>query len=408
MREVASVCQDRNGFIWASSKTGILRLTNNNYHLYQLPYETADIIHTKLLYDNDSLLAYTNNGQIFLYNDVYDRFDLLIDARKPLKDTHLVLNRIAVDQNGAIFIAASSGLYRFMESELIKLSEEKFSDVHDFIWIDSQNLLLATNNGFWTFNSELLSEKQLHPYSVHNELKVTKLYYSEPEKIFWVGTSSDGLYLYDISKNSLIKSPISIVPNQPIYAMEANTDSTILVGIDGQGVWKMDSKGEEVLNIYKENNDNPLSLKGNGVYDIFVDKYKRVWIATYSGRLSYFDQESAEGTLITHQINNSNSLSNDNVNKVMEDGKGNIWFATSNGVSSWDVEKDIWRNYYKDYQEQPMVFLSLCEDLDGNIWAGTYSSGVYIIDGNRGSEIAHYSSLVQNLDFANLIPRRRV
>ena len=155
------------------------------------------------------------------------------------------------------------------------------------------------------------------------------------------GTSSDGLYLYDISKNSLIKSPISIVPNQPIYAMEANTDSTILVGIDGQGVWKMDSKGEEVLNIYKENNDNPLSLKGNGVYDIFVDKYKRVWIATYSGRLSYFDQESAEGTLITHQINNSNSLSNDNVNKVMEDSKGNIWFATNNGVSSWDVEKDI-------------------------------------------------------------------
>ena len=107
MREVASVCKDRDGFIWASSISGILRLTDNSYHIYQLPYETPNIIYTKLLYDNDSLLAFTNNGQIFHYNELYDRFDLLIDIRKPLNDTHLVLNRIAVDRYGSILIAAT-------------------------------------------------------------------------------------------------------------------------------------------------------------------------------------------------------------------------------------------------------------------------------------------------------------
>lgn len=43
MREVASVCKDRDGFIWASSKSGILRLTDNSYHIYQLPYETPNM-----------------------------------------------------------------------------------------------------------------------------------------------------------------------------------------------------------------------------------------------------------------------------------------------------------------------------------------------------------------------------
>ena len=36
-RVTASICKDEDGFIWASSKTGILRLTDTDYRIYQLP-----------------------------------------------------------------------------------------------------------------------------------------------------------------------------------------------------------------------------------------------------------------------------------------------------------------------------------------------------------------------------------
>ena len=49
MREVNSVCEDDNGFIWASSKSGVLRLTKNNYRTYTLPYETSDVFKVKLI-----------------------------------------------------------------------------------------------------------------------------------------------------------------------------------------------------------------------------------------------------------------------------------------------------------------------------------------------------------------------
>jgi signal transduction histidine kinase/CheY-like chemotaxis protein/ligand-binding sensor domain-containing protein len=401
LREIASVCRDKNGFIWASSKAGVLRLTDSSYHIYQLPYETPNIISTKLLYEKDSLLAYTNNGQIFYYNAIFDRFDLIVDIRKPLNDSHLVLNRIIIDNNGAILIAASNGLYKFHDNKLLAIGKEKYADVHDLCWYDNTHLLMATDNGFWLMNTHALSDRQIFKYTESNPIKVTKLYYNEPDEMFWVGTNSDGLYLFDISKNSLIKSRVTPFPKQPINAIEANTDSTVMVGIDGQGIWELTKDGHTVLNIYKENSDNPLSLKGNGVYDIFLDPHKRVWVCTYSGGLSYFDQGSADVTQITHQINNTNSLGNDNVNKVIEDSRGNIWFATNNGVSCWNVATNSWRTYYQNLQDQAQVFLSLCEDRNGNIWAGTYSSGIYLIDGKSGREIAHYASDRSNSNLTN-------
>jgi hypothetical protein len=68
MREINSICKDYNGFIWASSKTGIVRVGDDDYRVYYLPYETANIISVKLSYDNNKLYAYTNNGQLFYYN----------------------------------------------------------------------------------------------------------------------------------------------------------------------------------------------------------------------------------------------------------------------------------------------------------------------------------------------------
>ena len=79
MRETNSVCEDDNGFIWVSSKYGILRLTNDDHRIYTIPYESANVITVNLVYENSRLIAYTNNGQIFIYDPVYDKFELFFN-----------------------------------------------------------------------------------------------------------------------------------------------------------------------------------------------------------------------------------------------------------------------------------------------------------------------------------------
>jgi ligand-binding sensor domain-containing protein len=118
MREPASVCKDSKGFIWTSSKTGVLRLAGDDYRIYQLPYENADIISVKLVYTNSCLLAYTNNGQLFRYNAIDDQFDLLVSMTKVLKNKYLSVSCVLIDDSGNYWIATSFGLFRYQTGHL--------------------------------------------------------------------------------------------------------------------------------------------------------------------------------------------------------------------------------------------------------------------------------------------------
>ena len=94
MRVTNSICKDDNGFIWASSKTGILRLTEDDYKIYQLPYESAGAIFVRLVYENKQLVAFTNNGQVFIYNQVADIFEFVVNFRKLINTNFGTIPRI--------------------------------------------------------------------------------------------------------------------------------------------------------------------------------------------------------------------------------------------------------------------------------------------------------------------------
>ena len=385
MREMASVCKDENGFIWASSKTGILRITESDYRIYQLPYKTANIINVKLAYNNSFLIAYTNNGQFFHYNELYDRFDLFLDLRVSLKNSYLSVGKVVIDDEQALWIPTSGGLCKYKNGMFSQIGEKQIM-TQSIVPYDQTHLLVTHQDSISLLNMNTLEQKSV--YEINNTFQICSLFYDNKGEVLWIGTSTDGLFYLDMKKKSLL--PFSDFPKQPIGVITESSDSTLLVGIDGQGVWELDKDKKTVLNILKEDIDNPFSLRGDGVYDIYCDGKQRVWVATYTGGLSFFDWKSPLINQITHQVNNPNSLGNDNVNKILEDSKGDIWFATNNGISRWRVATNEWDIYYQNKQAQAQVFLALCEDNEGNIWAGSFSSGFYVLDRNTGKELVHY------------------
>jgi signal transduction histidine kinase/DNA-binding response OmpR family regulator/ligand-binding sensor domain-containing protein len=389
-RVTASICKDSNGFIWASSKTGILRLADKDYRFYQLPYESSGAIFVKLIYGSSGLIAYTNNGQIFSYNSIYDRFDLLINLRKTINNDKFDVYNLLIDDSGDFWIALNNGLYKYHSGKLTlidQVQEERYS----IVWLDTQHLILAKPAGFWSLNIKSLESKCLFKNDDTNPFLISSLFLDKTHNKLWIGTFSNGLFCFEFGSSKLSHLHPSSFPTQPILAIEENSESTILVGIDGQGVWELDKRDSRILNIYKENDDDPYSLRGNGVYDIFYEQGKRVWICTYSGGVSFYELASPHVNQIVHHTNDPNSLVNNDVNGILEDHEGKIWFATNNGISCWDVTKDRWKNFYFNKLEQAQVFLTLCEDDQGRIWAGSYSSGIYVLDGKTGRELAHYS-----------------
>ena len=349
MRETVTVIKDDNGFVWTSSKTGIMRLTEHDYRIYELPYVTADIISVHLIYRDKQLLSYTNNGQIFSYNEIYDRFDLLTDLRSITNDSFIVVHSMQIDVHGNLWISTSIGLYKYQKGELLLINNES-TDIDNNVWYDDQHLVYATSHGLWMINIETLVVRKLCKTTEYL-LQVTEFYNDKQKQRLWVGTNSSGLFYYDFINNTFSPTSIKSFPRQPILAIASNSDSTLLIGVDGQGILEINRDGTKILNTYNEDVDNPTSLRGDGVYDIFCDENNRIWVCTYSGGVSYFDQNSPLVNKIVHQINNPNSLTNNNVNKVLEDSQGNMWFATNNGVCCWDVKTDRWKVYFHDKHE---------------------------------------------------------
>jgi signal transduction histidine kinase/CheY-like chemotaxis protein/ligand-binding sensor domain-containing protein len=400
IREANSVCKDDKGFIWASSKTGILRLTEDDYRIYQLPYNSANIITVKLNYFKEQLIAYTNNGQIFVYNRITDRFDFLVNLSKELNNNFLSVNSLVTNNDGnTLYLTTSSGLMRFRDQQITLLSEQT-GTVLQAIRYNEHQLIYSNNKGIHLFDTEAHVSTPLFQPEQLPFFNVSKLYLEKKENRLWIGTLSNGLYYYDFDENRFAGSGLNL-PKQPILAIESISDTTMLIGIDGQGLWETDHLGSKILNVYKDDIDNPLSLRGNGVYDIFCDLKGKVWITTYSGGISYFDRTSPIVNQVTHLTNNPNSLVNNDVNCVIQDRNGNLWMATNNGISCWNMQENTWKSYFVNKQEQAQVFLTLCEDHQGRIWAGTYSSGVYIIDSKTGRQLAHYSQQVKDSPFVN-------
>ncbi|MBO9732425.1 MAG: response regulator [Chitinophaga sp.] len=386
IREMASVCKDADGFIWASSRMGVLRVAEPDCRIYRLPYVSADVISLKLMYGAGMLVAYSNNGQLFRFNKRMDKFELLIDLRGPLKTGHLSVNNAVIDESGAIWVASSMGLHRFYEGKLRAIGRE--ADEMSRVAISGSGLLaVVRGNALYTVDRRTCEQQ----YICGNIPKNTSaLVYDKISNKLWIGTFADGLMYYDFSVKSTAKKVNVDLPRQPILAIAFNTDATMLLGMDGQGIWELSRSGEKILHHYKEDMNDPESLKGNGVYDIFCDS-GRIWISTLTGGLSYFEQHPPGAVHIVHQINSKNSLVNNHVNSVLQDHLGNLWFATNNGISRWNEKTDKWQTFYADKKEAVGPFLVLAEDSTGKIWAGTYGAGVYVLDPATGRELAHYA-----------------
>ncbi|NDV81598.1 hybrid sensor histidine kinase/response regulator transcription factor [Bacteroides sp. 51] len=393
IREPRSICEDENGFIWVSFEAGIMRLTDGDHRIYQLPYKKTNIAYIKIACFNSHLYAYTHNGQLFQYDDVMDCFNLIADFQ-------FTINTVYVDKSNVFWLGTSSALYRYEHSRnILQPIDTERTPVNTIVPYKDDSLLFGTSYGVRIVDANSLQSEFLYKESENQE--ILSLYYDAVTNGLWVGSNSNGLYYYDIKDSALQRDCIKKFPKQPIRCIEKKPDSHLLVGIDGRGIWELTAKGDTVLNVYKEDMDRPSSLRGNGIYDILCDRGGKIWVATFTGGLSYFNPDSRFFTHIAHQPNVDNSLINNTVNRIMEDSYGHIWIATNNGINRWNRSINKWESFFQNKQEGSSVFLALCEDNDGNIWAGSYSSGIYVLNAKTGKEIKKNGGMISKPPFVN-------
>ena len=131
-------------------------------------------------------------------------------------------------------------------------------------------------------------------------------------------------------------------------------------------------------------------LSNNDVNTLIQDKYGFIWFGTDDG-LNRYDGYNFK--VFRHAPDDSTSISDNSIWALAEDKKGNIWIGTKAGnLNKYDplLERFTHWKLESDFTEENSV-KSILEDKNGNIWVGTYKDGLYKLD-ETTNKFEHWSA----------------
>ncbi len=126
---------------------------------------------------------------------------------------------------------------------------------------------------------------------------------------------------------------------------------------------------------YRHDVDNPNSLSNNNTFSLIESSDGLIWIGTDPGGLNSFDPATGNFTLYKKEEGNPNSLIDNSVWSLMEARDGRIWVGTRGGLSVLDRQTGTFKNYEIN-PDNPRalsgaVVYRIYQDRSGTIWLGT-------------------------------------
>jgi signal transduction histidine kinase/DNA-binding response OmpR family regulator/ligand-binding sensor domain-containing protein len=383
-RRVFQIKQDTTGFMWFFTYAGIDRYDGTEMRHYELEgLESTPknlLFLTKLLLDrNKNVWVVTTNGLIFRYDKIQDKFILEVNLHSHMTDRLVSINSAKFDRADKLWLCAINGLYCF------DLPRNQLDFISGFggesvaaIDYDTDYLYVGTQKNVYRLERNSDGILSIQPLiSKTFDIGVESLLYHG--KKLYVGTFANSAFVVDLSNQNICHLD-SIIPNIPIRTIKPTGNNEILIGADGAGFYSIDKRTDRLISKYVSDEDIPTALKGNTVCDIFVDRRNYIWVATTTNGISIFDPYLPDVNIIQHEYRNNNSLIDNHVNVIYEDSDGDVWYGTNNGVSLYITKGHQWKHFLTGDNIHRSVVLSICEDINKQIWIGGYGIGAFYLN----------------------------
>ena len=294
-----------------------------------------------------------------------------------------------------------------------------FSIIQDrqgFMWFGTEDGL----NKYDGYNFTVYSNFSLDERSLSNNTILCL--FEDRDGLLWIGTNDGGLNVYDREHDKFrsfkndVEDDRSIAGNK-VFTIFQDDKGSIWIGTDA-GLDKIvfedegtHDKVSELGNIsfyhLRAQENDRYSISYNRVRAIIQDKHGHMWFGTQGGGLNKliydYEDESSQPVFVhyQHDENDPESLSNDAVLSLYEDGRGNIWVGTyGGGVNRFNEETRKFERF-RHSDDDPRgvshdIVLTIYGDRSGNIWMGTYGGGLerlrawHLDDGKIGYTFEHF------------------
>ncbi len=336
----------------------------------------------------------------------YDGYNLVIYRHNPAVPSSLSDNAVEcmyADNNGNLWIGTSKGGINKFDyktekfsrlSNYINNTESILSTRINSICEDKNgHLWIGTDKGLNEFNSANNKYRTFrHNPKNKNSLgnNYIKKIFIDNDNIMWVATVA-GLCRFDSNQEIFINSFPDVVT---IYE---DRESILWLGTLSNGVIRFNKKNNDVR-YFRNNPADPNSISNNNIRYILEDGNRNIWVGTLEG-LNRFNRKTnprtgQAGSFIRyyHKEEDYNSLSSNEHYSVYEDREGNLWFGTfGGGVNKLNLNQEIFI-YYKHYPNVPgslsdNYVSSISMDIQGNLWVGTDIGGLNKLDKSTGKFI---------------------
>jgi ligand-binding sensor domain-containing protein/signal transduction histidine kinase len=197
----------------------------------------------------------------------------------------------------------------------------------------------------------------------------------------WLGTP-EGLVRFDGVRFTAYAQPHLKTSN--VHALLEDHAGRLWIGTYGGGLYRYDRGRFQAV-------DGGGGLASPLVRALFEDRTGRVWVGTHGGGVSF----GREGRL--RALRATDGLSNDIVRVIYEDNAGAIWIGTNaGGLNRWDGERVAafavkpgpLSPYTQDDSLSNDNVLALWEDGEGVLWIGTDGGGLWRLRAGRIEAVA--------------------
>lgn len=384
-QRVTNIVKDKDGFIWISSHLGVVRYDGRNLKRYQLT--NSDIVQDedgRRVYirktGSNQIWVFSDSGRIYWYDPALDIFVLKADVRKSAGIT--LVSDILIEKDRWLWVGTSKGLlkYDISAGKPAYVSYRKGNQVNFLCLPGNGTMLIATTKGIEIMPLKGNGGKA---GTICGGINIKTIWYDQSSRLLWIGSFSSGLFVWDAARQKLADHPfLKRIPNAPVMAIRKLNNKCLLIGLDGRGIFKVDPEKQLAELFLEDDGNNNNGLKGNGIYDILVDK-NRIWAGSYTGGVSLI-KYNQDYQWVKHEPYNGQSVPDNHIYAILEDRDGDIWYATSSGVSLYQTAAKHWKHFFRNRN----TFLTLAEDPHGRIWCGGYSTGLCYIDKSTGKEFS--------------------